>query len=233
MKMRKLIIATSMAAIITTGHAVAQGIPVIDNASIAQAIEQFKQGAEQLEQLQAQLKQAQELYGSLNGLTNMSDIASVLNKPEIRQALPADFAAVEDLLNGNGDGRFGDSANQFMDKNVTYKSDANDYYAKALAKSQKQNAGQMTLGEQIYNAGTERIKGIEELRQQISKSSTAKETADLSARIQTEMAALQADNLRMQGLAMVQEAQMRVAEQQEAENRRKTYEALSKKYSGK
>lgn len=225
MKVKSFVIAASIAALMATAPASAQGIPVIDAASIAQAIEQFKQGAEQLQQLEAQLKQAQELYGSLNGLTNMGDVASLLNKPEIRQALPEDFAAVEDLLSGKGSGRFGDSASQFLDKNVTYKSDADDYYAKALAKSQKQNAGQLTLGEQIYNAGTERIKGIDELRQQISKSATAKETADLSARIQTEMAALQADNLRMQGLAMVQQAQLQVAQQNAEENHRNRVKA--------
>ncbi len=221
MKMKNIVVAASFAATIAITPAFATGIPVIDSASIAQAVEQFKQGAEQLKQLEAQLKQAQELYGSLNGLTDMGDIASVLNKPEIRQALPEDFAAVENLLNGKGDGRFGESASEFMDKNVTYRTDANDYYAKALQKSQKQNAGQLTLGEQIYNAGTKRIEGIEELRQQISKSATAKETADLSARIQTEMAALQADNLRMQGLAMVQQAQLQVAEQNAQEEHRR------------
>jgi len=231
--MKNRVIATSVALALSFGSAHAGGIPVIDAAAIAQAVKDFEQGAAQLKQLQEQLQQAKELYGSLNGLTDMSNIADILNKPEIRQALPEDFAAVESLLKGEGEDRFGDSARKFLDQNVSYESEANDFYAQELAKAQKRSAGQMTVGEQIYNAGTKRIEGIEELREQISNSENAKETADLQARIQAETAALQADNLRMQGLAMVQQAQIRVAEQRAEEERRRTYEAMAKKYGGK
>lgn len=233
MNIRKAGLALAVAVGVASSGANASGIPVIDAASIAQAVKQFEQGAEQLKQMEAQLKQAQELYGSLNGLTDMKDLSSVLNRPEIKEALPKDFEAIEGLLSGNGDGKFGESASKFLEKNTTYKSDANDFYAKELAKAQKRNAGQMTLGEQVYNSGTERMKNIDKLREKLAKSTTAKETADLQALIQTETASLQADSLRMQGLAMVQQAQMQVAEQQEAENRSQTYEALAKKYGGK
>ncbi|WP_408914473.1 P-type DNA transfer protein VirB5 [Brucella pseudogrignonensis] len=225
MNSRRIALVCATALGVTLSGAHASGIPVIDAASIAQAVKQFKQGAEQLKELEAQLKQAQELYGSLNGLTDMKDLTSVLDRPEIKDALPKDFAAIEGLLEGAGEGKFGDSAGKFLDKNTTYKSDANDYYAKALSKAQKRNAGQMTLGEQIYNSGTERMKNIDKLRERLAKASTAKETADLQALIQTETASLQADSLRMQGLAMVQQAQMQVAEQNAQEEHRKKIDA--------
>ncbi|MBA8862731.1 type IV secretion system protein VirB5 [Ochrobactrum anthropi] len=233
MKFCKAALAAATVLTVTTAGAIAAGIPVYDSASIAQAVKQFEQDTKQLKQLEEQLKQAQELYGSLNGLTDMKDLQSILSRPEIKDALPKDFAAIEGLLSGNGEGKFGDSAARFLEQNTTYKSDANDFYAKELAKTQKRNAGQMTLGEQIYNSGTERMKNIEKLRDKLSKSTTAKDTADLQALIQTETASLQADSLRMQGLAMVQQAQMKIAEQREVENRRQTYEALAKKYGGK
>lgn len=225
MIVRKAGLALAISLAVASSGANASGIPVIDAASIAQAVKQFEQGSQQLKQLEEQLKQAQELYGSLNGLTDMKDLQSILSRPEIKQALPKDFAAVEGLLSGNGDGKFGDSAAKFLEQNTTYKSDANEFYAKELAKTQKRNAGQMTLGEQIYNSGTERMKNIEKLRDKLAKSTTAKETSDLQALIQTETASLQADSLRMQGLAMVQQAQMQIAEQNAKEEHYKKIDA--------
>ncbi|TCQ74730.1 type IV secretion system protein VirB5 [Ochrobactrum sp. BH3] len=225
MNIRKAGLAFVISIGMATPGANASGIPVVDAASIAQAIKQFEQGADQLKKLEEQLKQAQELYGSLNGLTDMKDLSSVLGRPEIKEALPKDFAAIEGLLSGNGEGKFGESASKFLEKNTTYKSDANDFYAKELAKTQKRNAGQMTLGEQIYNSGTERMKNIDKLREKLAKSTTAKETGDLQALIQTETASLQADSLRMQGLAMVQQAQLQIAEQNAQEEHHKKIKA--------
>ncbi len=42
----------------------------------------------------------------------------------------------------------------------------------------------MSLGEQIYNAASKRIDGIDQLREKISTAGDAKEIADLQARLQ-------------------------------------------------
>lgn len=104
----------------------------------------------------------------------MADVASVLNDPAIRKALPSDFAAIEGLLKGNGTGVFGDSASKFLDSNSTYRTSADDFYAKELSRIQSQNAGQMSLGQQIYDAATKRIDGIDQLREKISSASDSK-----------------------------------------------------------
>ena len=85
-----------------------------------------------VDKLDEQLEQAQQLYGSLNSLTDMADVASLLNDPAIRKALPQDFAAIEGLFKGNGTGVFGDSASNFLDANSTYRTTANDFYAQEL-----------------------------------------------------------------------------------------------------
>ncbi|MBB2830381.1 UNVERIFIED_ORG: type IV secretion system protein VirB5 [Rhizobium esperanzae] len=204
----------------------AQGIPVIDQTSIAKQIESITQLKSQLDALNQQLQQAQQLYGSLNKVTNMADIASLLNDSSIRKALPQDFNAIEGLFKGSGSGVFGNSASKFLQDNSTYRTDADDFYAQELSRIQNQNAGQMSLGQQIYDAATKRIDGIDELRQKISSAADAKDIADLQARLQAETAFLQTDVLRMQGLQMVQQAQVQVDEQRKAEDWRKRMDAM-------
>ncbi|ANL32049.1 type IV secretion system protein VirB5 (plasmid) [Rhizobium phaseoli] len=204
----------------------AQGIPVIDQTSIAKQIESITQLKSQLDALNQQLQQAQQLYGSLNKVTNMADIASLLNDPSIRKALPQDFNAIEGLFKGSGSGVFGNSASKFLQDNSTYRTDADDFYAQELSRIQNRNAGQMSLGQQIYDAATKRIDGIDELRQKISSAADAKDIADLQARLQAETAFLQTDVLRMQGLQMVQQAQVQVDEQRKAEDWRKRMDTM-------
>jgi len=216
-----------MVALLPAGTAFAQGIPVIDETAIAKQIESITQLKSQLDTLNQQLQQAQQLYASLNKLTNMADVAGLLNDPSIRKALPQDFNAIEGLLKGSGSGVFATSASKFLQENSTYRTDANDFYAQELARAQNQNAGQMSLGQQIYDAATKRIDGIDQLRQQISGAADAKDIADLQARLQAETAFLQTDVLRMQALQMVQQAQVQVDDQRKAEDWRKRLDAMA------
>jgi type IV secretion system protein VirB5 len=206
--------------------AAGQGIPVNDQAAIAKQIESIAQLKSQLDALNAQIEQARELYGSFNKLTDMADVANILNDPAIRKALPSDFSAIEGLLKGNGTGAFGDSASKFLEGNATYRTDADDFYAQELSRIQNRNAGQMSLGEQIYNAATRRIDGIDQLRVKISTAGDAKEIADLQARLQAEQAFLQTDVLRMEGLRLVQQAHNQVDEQRKAEDWRQRMDAM-------
>ncbi|CAN7736611.1 P-type DNA transfer protein VirB5 [Rhizobium leguminosarum] len=218
-----LVIAATLLPVAT---AFPQGIPVIDQTAIAKQIESITQLKSQLDTLNQQLQQAQQLYGSLNKITNMADVAGLLNDPSIRKALPQDFNAIEGLFKGSGTGVFGNSASKLLEENSTYRTDANDFYAQELARAQNQNAGQMSLGQQIYDAATKRIDGIDQLRQQISGAADAKDIADLQARLQAETAFLQTDVLRMQALQMVQQAQVQVDDQRKAEDWRKRMDAM-------
>nr|WP_246661195.1 P-type DNA transfer protein VirB5 [Rhizobium sp. ERR1071] len=217
---------TAIVLFLSSHAADAQGIPVIDQTAIAKQIESITQLKSQLDALNQQLQQAQQLYGSLNKLTNMADVASLLNDPAIRKALPGDFSAVESLLRGAGSGTLGDAASKFLTDNSTYKTSANDFYAQELSRLQNKNAGQMGLGQQIYDTATKRIDGIDQLRRQISSASDAKDIADLQARLQAETAFLQTDMLRMQALQMVQQAQVQVDEQRKAEDWRKRMDTM-------
>jgi len=218
--------AIAVALILSAGSAAGQGIPVIDQTAIAKHIESIAQLKSQLDALQQQIDQAQQLYGSFNKLTNMADIASVLNDPAIRKALPADFNAIEGVLKGEGSGVFGDTTSKFLEGNSSYRTSADDFYARELSRIQNKNAGQMSLGQQIYDAATKRIDGIDQLREKISSASDAKDIADLQARLQAETAFLQTDVLRMEGLRMVQQAQTQIDEQRRAEDWRQRMDAI-------
>ena len=223
-RLQGAVVAASL--IVSVGTASAQGIPVIDQSSILKQIESIAQLKSQLDALHQQIEQAQQLYGSLNKLTDMADVAKVLNNPAIRKALPSDFSQIESLFKGNGTGAFGQSASKFLDSNTGYRTDADDFYAKELSRIQNRNAGQMSLGEQIYDAATKRIDGIDELRGKISSAGDAKSIADLQARLQAEQAFLQTDVLRMEGLQMVQRAQAEVDEQRKAEDWRQRMDSM-------
>lgn len=198
--MRRLVTGAVVSAVLY-GSASAQGIPVIDVASIAQAIQQ-------LQQMQAQMEQLKQTHASFNKITTMGDIAAILNKPEIRRALPPDFAAAQSALLGQG-------ADAFKSGDGIYVSPASDYYNNQVNRQRDGIAGQKSVGQQMYDAASKRIDGIDTLRRQISQADDPKTILDLQARISTEVAAANTDILRMQALAMVVRA-----EEQQAELRR-------------
>lgn len=219
-------VAVLIALTLSAPAANAQGIPVIDRNAILKQIESITQLKSQLDALHQQIDQAQQLYGSLNKLTDMADVAQILNDPAIRNALPSDFNSVESLLKGSGSGALAQSASKFLERNSTYRTNADDFYAKELSRLQTRNAGQMSIGQQIYDAATKRIDGIDELREKITSAGDAKEIADLQARLQVEQAFLQTDLIRMEGLKMVQQAQAQVDDQRKAEDWRQRMDAM-------
>ena len=186
------------------GTAHAQGIPVIDVSAIAQAIQQ-------LQQMQAQMDQLKQTHASFNKITSMGDIAAILNKPEIRRALPSDFGAAQSALLGQG-------AEAFKSGDGIYVSPASDYYNAQVNRQRDGIAGQKSIGQQMFDAASKRIDGIDSLRRQISQSEDPKTILDLQARIGTEVAAANTDILRMQALAMVVRAEESQAELRRAQD---------------
>ncbi|MBZ6078840.1 P-type DNA transfer protein VirB5 [Microvirga puerhi] len=199
----------------------AQGIPVFDASAISNQLQQLQSMAQQLDKLQEQLQQAEKLYGSFNKLTDISSLGSILNDPQIRQALPKEFSQVEDLLKGNGDGIFGNLTSHFQSANRSYESPADTFYAQELARNNKQIAGTQSLGQAMYDAASKRMEGLETLKQRLGTASDAKESMDLQTRFSSEMAFLQTDILRMSALKMVQDAQAEVMKQRQAEQAQK------------
>lgn len=197
---------------------VAAQIPVIDPAAIAKQIEQIAELRTQLETAKDQLTQLQSLHGSLNKLTNMGDIAALLSNPAVRQALPKDFGQLEAALKGQGAGALGSRAETYARENEIYARAGDDFYAAESRRAQLANAGQVSVAQQVYEAASRRMDGLDELRRQIGQSEDPKTTLDLQARIGSESAQLQNELLKMQALAMLQQAEVQTREQRAKED---------------
>ena len=193
-------------------------IPVIDPAAIAKQIEQITELRTQLETAKDQLTQLQSLHGSLNKLTNMGDIAALLSNPAVRQALPKDFGQLEAALKGQGAGALGSRAETYARENEVYARAGDDFYASESRRAQLANAGQVSVAQQVYEAASRRMDGLDELRRQIGQSEDPKTTLDLQARIGSESAHLQNELLKMQALAMLQQAEVQTREQRARED---------------
>ncbi|MFX6226162.1 type IV secretion system protein, partial [Acinetobacter baumannii] len=76
------------------------------------------------------------------------------------------------------------------------------------------------------DTASQRIDALEELRTRISSATDVKEILDLSARLQAEQALLQNDVLRMQGLAMIQQARVDMDGQREREKQRQLVDEI-------
>jgi len=201
----------------TSVSANAQGIPVIDATAIAKHIQQISELQKQLEQAKAIYDKASELHDSLNQITNIKDLAGLLNNSQFQKYLPQEYSqyadAVDGLLKGNIDG--------FAQKYDYYSRDgnsaANSFYYQELQRRKGETYQDMAVGELVYNTASKRMDELNKLKDALGSASTPKEVMDLQARLQAESALLQNEVLRMQGLAMIQEARTRVDEQREDE----------------
>jgi type IV secretion system protein VirB5 len=196
----------------------AQGVPVIYTTALANAKAEF---AQQIAQMVRELEQAQALYASINGMTDMDSVVNALNSPEVRELLGPEamqiardfdvtFDDLDDLASTAQD------AADFASLGST-DIDAEDFYRSELDRITNRSARDTAIGERIVTLSDDRLEGLDQLRDKIGDVSTQREMDALSARIAVEQAMLQNDTNRIQGLAMLQDAQTRVEEQRQAE----------------
>lgn len=198
--------------------ALAQGVPVVDSAAIANAKAEF---VKEIAQMVEDLEQAKRLYAAINGMTDMDSIVGALNTPEVRELLgPEAMQIARDFdLDPEALGDLADRAKEAADfaaldgANI----DAEDFYQTELRRIRTRSARDAAVGERIVTLSDDRLEGLEKLRARIGSVSTQKEVDALTARIGVEQAMLQNDTNRIQGLAMLQQAQAQVEKQRQAE----------------
>lgn len=226
-----------VSALALTQPAFAAGVPVIDTAAIANAKAAF---AKEITQMVKELEEAKRLYDAVNGLTEMADIADALNDPKVRELLGPDAMSIASALDVNIDdlGDLSDTANGFLDHTRVTASDvsAEDFYRQELDRIGARTARDAAVGDRILKSADDRLAGLERLRQAIGSASTQKDINALQARLQVESAMLQNDTNRIQGLAMLQDAQSEVEAQRqrevEARNRENATSAIGSLFGG-
>ncbi|SEK03887.1 Type IV secretion system proteins [Marinovum algicola] len=216
--MTRLLMPAAALAFSLSATAHAQGVPVVDNTAIANAKAEF---VKEIAQMVEELEQAKALYASINGLTDMDSIVSALNSPDVRELLGPDAMQIASDFDIDLDD-LGDLAGKAQDAAdfsalVGANIDADDFYQSELDRIRNQSARDTAVGDRIVTLSDDRLAGLEQLRSKIGTVSTQKEVDALNARIAVEQAMLQNDTNRIQGLAMLQQAQRQVEEQRQTE----------------
>ncbi|MEH6759484.1 MAG: type IV secretion system protein [Parasphingorhabdus sp.] len=191
--------------------AFAQGMPVHDSASLIQQINTVRQTLEMVKQGKEQIAEAQRLYEDLNKLTDIPALAQQLKTDALRE-LDTSNGSLEGFGNGDlnvvgaGRAKADEVYRGLLDRLGLAGSEQSRAAFDLNARNIGINAG---LAENVGSAVTSRAQGLDQLRTRLATASTAKEVADLTARLQLESAAMQNDQLRLQAIALQQQAQER------------------------
>jgi len=202
MKTRFIAIALA-SAVLACGSASAQ-MAVVDLKAIAQAKAQVDNLKSQLSQLEAQYK----------SMTGKSDMGSLLNNPQLRNALPADWRKVYDSTKGGGySGISGPadalSAAEKLTGTAAEMQSAIDQRQARIAASNK------AMGLNAYDAAEQRLNNIEGLLGQVGQTTDTKRAIDLQSRIAAEQARVANETTKLQLMGMLQANEQRLADQQQ------------------
>lgn len=233
--MKKLITALSATLLFTAPlPAFAQGIAVHDSAGLIQQINAVRQALQIVDQGKQKIAEAQKLYQDLNKLTDIPGLAQQLKTDALRE-LDTSGSSLEGFGNGDldvvGAGRAKADAvyRGLLDKLGLSGSEQSRAGFDLNARNIGINAG---LAENIGTAVTSRAQGLDELRSRLATAATAKEVADLTARLGLESAAMQNDQLRLQAIALQQQAQERTRAAEGQAALAQKLDAASRYYKG-
>ena len=208
--MKQLILAAvSIGSLAAATPASAQGIPVFDSTSVLKHIEQIQKTMQMIEQGRQQIAEAQQLYQGLNQLTDVSSIANQLKTDSLR-TLGVDVNSLERMARGDfgGGGSYGGRSDAiYQDMLERLGVSANGDQTDVRYQTARSIAMDKAVAEGMGEAATSRGEGLEELRNRLATASTAKEVADLQARIQLESASMMNDQLRVEALERARRAE--------------------------
>lgn len=209
--------ACAAAAFLCAAPARAQQI-VHDPINYASLIQQAQTALNQLQQLRAQVTQGQQLYSSFNTASGVGSLAGQLNAPALRAFLP-DVTAFEAAAKGDFSGlaQLGQQAQAIRLANRLYTPPAGDLLGQDLEAAGDRAARDMALGQQTAATGAQRLAGLRTLNNAIDGAADARAVLDLQARLLAEHAMIANDQMRLQGLAITQAAEDRMASQRAQE----------------
>lgn len=208
-------LATVFAACATAAHA---QMMVYDPSVVAKLIEEAQTGISQLQQLQQQVSQGERLFTSLSQLSNVNAIARELSAPGLRAVLPD---ADSFIAAARGDlstlGQIGQQALAIRQANRLYTPNLSDLFGTELEAAGARAARDLATGQTVGNAGAARLQGLQQLQAALDTAANPRAVLDLQARIGAEQAMIANDQMRLQGLAMSQDAEARIQQQRLAE----------------
>ncbi|EDT05880.1 P-type DNA transfer protein VirB5 [Burkholderia ambifaria IOP40-10] len=194
---RKLIGAAAIVAFCSTQAAHAQGIPVLDASTLAQAIITVQQLKQQYITLTNQ-------YQSMIGNRGLGDI---LNNPSLRNYLPDEWQSVYDAVrNGQLNGISGAADSILRQEGLTA-------YTPGQTRLNNTLAANKAMVERAYQASIDRLNNIQQLMQQSNLTQDPAAKADLQNRWSAEISSINADKMRLDLAAKLQDAEKEFAQQ--------------------
>jgi P-type DNA transfer protein VirB5 len=212
-----VLIATLGLALAIPTPAKAQGIPVIDIASLTQLIQQISYWENQLQQMQAHLDQLKQTYGALTGPRGMQSLLPLT--VQARNYLPTNWSDVSALTNG-GSGGYG-ALSSLVATNVQALSVLPASSLTALPPAQRQlltdgrNSAALLQGlsQTAYASTSARFQQLQGLIQAVGSASDMKAISDLQGRIQAEQSMLANDHGKLTALYQAAQADRWAQEQ--------------------
>jgi type IV secretion system protein VirB5 len=194
--------------------------------SVQNGLTQVQQGAQELvgqasqlaelkNQVVNQLQQIQQLKDQLINASGISDIGNLVNQgKQFAEIIPKDLNSLESFANSSSI----QASNKIIDLSAT-SINPTSTAGKLFTKERQQAAVNMAAIQKSYDASYDRLINLQTLIEQIEKSPSAKNIADLSARIQGEQLFLTNETNRLLAMAQMQQSQKDITAQQEIEGR--------------
>ena len=204
---------------------------VHDPTSYASMIRQATTALDQLRELQSQVTEAKRLYDGFNTSSGAGALAGPLKAPELRAFVPdvdKYVAAAQGDLSALGE--IGRRAATIRADARLYTAPADDTLGQDLERHGDRAARDLALGRAAAAAGAQRLQGLNELLAALDSAPNARAVMDLQARISAEQALSLNDQIRLQGLTMAQEAEVRLQAQRERERSAAAREARMQRY---
>ena len=197
------------------GNARAQGIPVMDIASIIQSILQVLNEVTQIENQIQQIAQMGDQLKCLNGMRNLGD---VFDNPMLRNYVPAEAYTYLNAVNASGYSGLNATAKSLRDAGMVYNcmdlsGAARTDCQAALAQPYQQKG---LLQDAMKSAGG-RLSQIKSLMGQINATSDQKAVQEIQARIGAENALLAHEVSQVQMLQGMADSEERIARSRERE----------------
>lgn len=208
-------------------HTARAGIPVIDVASLAQAIADAATMIEQLNQMVEQYRMMEQQYSAMTkqveAIKGARGLGGVLNNPALQNYVPKNARTILDAVQSGGYGGLSGSAKALRDVGRVYNCEGIDDSTQRQACEAELNKPYQYLAyvQDALQAGANRTDQINALMDQAGSTGDAKEIAEIQARIGAENALLQheltqATLMRNMAQAEAQAAEARARELQRA-----------------
>lgn len=199
----------ALVSLAVAGAPASAAVPVVDAASIAQAIKQVEAWRQQYAQMQNQIAQLQSAFNSMTGDRGM---AALLAGP--RAYLPADWNNAMTTLSQPGGTSYGALAQAAQlirnAQNVLTQAETSSMTPQMqqyLANIRNLSASQQAIGQAAYNTAAQRVSVLQTLTNALNGQTDPKAVLDLQARIQSEQAGLANDQAQLQSVAQLTAAQ--------------------------